>query len=149
MKELQPRYIRISIGRIDNPPSVDYSSMNTHTLRNLKYEFYKGGNSTEEANNITNYDFSYIDSAISLIHSFGAEPFITMDYMPFNLSRDTTPEYQGLMGLIYNLAYDNSIRNSPPSDNAVYGRVMYHFIKHCYQKYGVKYFEHWNEPDQQ
>ncbi|HOK37460.1 MAG TPA: hypothetical protein P5312_02035 [Bacteroidales bacterium] len=149
MSELQPRYIRISIGRMDNPPDTSYYSNNTEVLRNLKYEFYKGGNTLSDANNLNNYDFSYIDSAITLIKFFGAEPFITMDYMPFNLSRDTTPEYQALMGLIYNLAYDNSIRNSPPSDNNVYGRVMYHFVKHCYETHNVRYFEHWNEPDQQ
>ena len=26
---------------------------------------------------------------------------------------------------------------------------MYQLIKHCYNSFGVKYFEHWNEPDQQ
>ncbi|MCO5267484.1 MAG: T9SS type A sorting domain-containing protein [Brumimicrobium sp.] len=149
MAELKPRFIRISIGRMDNPPDTSYYSKKTNILRNLRYEFYKGGNSMADANNLANYDFSYIDSAIAKIKSIGAEPFITMDYMPFTLSRDTTPEYQAAMGLIYNLAYDNSIRNSPPQNNAVYGRVMYHFIKHCYQTYGAKYFEHWNEPDQQ
>ena len=149
MTELKPRFIRMSIGRMDNPPDTSYYSINTNVLRNLKYEFYKGGNSIAEADNPANYDFTYIDSAIAKVKSIGAEPFITMDYMPFTLSRDTTPEYQPLMTLIYNLAYDNSVRNSPPRDNAVYGRVMYHFIKHCYQTHGVRYFEHWNEPDQQ
>ncbi len=149
MEALKPRFIRISIGRVDNPSTTNYSSTNTNILRNLKYEFYKGRNTMVDANDLSNYNFSFIDSAISQIQSLGAEPFITMDYMPFTLSRDTTPEYQAAMALIHNLAYDNSIRNAPPSNNAVYGRVMYHFIKHCYQKFGVKYFEHWNEPDQQ
>ncbi|MEO7081185.1 MAG: T9SS type A sorting domain-containing protein, partial [Flavobacteriales bacterium] len=62
---------------------------------------------------------------------------------------DTVPNYQAAMGLLYILAYDNSIRNSPPANNAVYGRVMYHLIKHCNDTFGVTYFEHWNEPDQQ
>jgi len=148
MAKLQPRYIRVSLGRIDNPPNTDYSSTNTTVLRNLPYEFYKGGNNIIDANNISNYNFSYIDSMISLVQSVGAEPFVTMDYMPFNLSSDTVPNYQGMLPFVYNLAYDNTIRNSPPADNAVYGRVMYQFIKHCYTNYGVTYFEHWNEPDQ-
>ena len=86
MAELQPRYIRISIGRIDNPPDTNYSSTNTNVLRNLPYEFYKGGNNMVDANNLSNYDFTYIDSMITAVQSMGAEPFITMDYMPFTLS---------------------------------------------------------------
>lgn len=149
MARVQPRFIRVSIGRADNPPNTDYYSMDPAVLKNLPYEFYKGGNSLAAANELGNYDFSFLDSTINLVRSIGAEPFITMDYMPFTLSSDTTPEYQAAMGLIYNLAYDNTIRNSPPANNAVYGRVMYHLIKHCYDTFGVTYFEHWNEPDQQ
>lgn len=149
MQVLKPRYIRISLGRMDNPPDTAYFSSNPNTLRHLKYEFYSGKNTLDDADDPENYHFEYIDSAISLIQSIGAIPFITMDYMPYTLSRDTTPEYQAAMGLVYSLAYDNSIRNSPPADPAVYGRVMYHLIKHCYSNFGVTYFEHWNEPDQQ
>ena len=148
MKELKPRYVRISIGRIDNPPDTNYSSSNINILRNLKYEFYKGENSILAADDPTNYDFSFIDSIITVVKSIGAEPFITMDYMPFTLSRTQIPRYQPTMSLIYNLAFDNGIRNAPPADNAVYGRVMYHFIKHCHSVHGARYFEHWNEPDQ-
>ncbi len=149
MEKLKPRFIRISIGRADNPPDTNYYSSNTTILKNLPYEFYRGNNTMGEANNLSNYNFSYIDAQIKLVQSIGAQPFLTMDYMPFNLSTDTIPNYQATMGLIYNLAYDNTIRNSPPSNNAVYGRVMYQLIKHCYDKFGVTYFEHWNEPDQQ
>ncbi len=149
MDILKPRFIRISIGRADNPPDTSYYSSNTDILKNLPYEFYRGANNLVDANNLGNYDFSYIDSMIALVQSIGAEPFMTMDYMPFNLSSDTIPNYQAAMFLVYNLAYDNTIRNAPPSNNAVYGRVMYQLIKHCYNKFGVTYFEHWNEPDQQ
>lgn len=149
MKKLKPRFIRVSIGRADNPPDTSYYSSNTTILKNLPYEFYKGGNNLTDANNLSNYNFSYIDSMIMLVQSIGAEPFLTLDYMPFTLSSDTIPNYQPLMALIYNFGYDNTIRNAPPSNDAVYGRVMYHLIKHCYHSYGVRYFEHWNEPDQQ
>jgi len=149
MTTLKPRFIRISIGRADNPPDTNYYSSNTNILKNLPYEFYKGNNNLTDANNLNNYNFSYIDSMIRLVQAIGAEPFLTMDYMPFNLSSDTIPNYQPAMALVYNLAYDNTIRNAPPSDNSVYGRVMYQLIKHCYDSYGVTYFEHWNEPDQQ
>ncbi|CAN5171763.1 hypothetical protein BH09BAC5_BH09BAC5_13460 [soil metagenome] len=149
MNILEPRFIRISIGRADNPPDTNYYSSNTNILKNLPYEFYKGGNNLTDANNLSYYDFWYIDSMITLVQSIGAEPFLTLDYMPFNLSSDTIPNYQPAMALVYNLAYDNSIRNAPPSNNAVYGRVMYQLIKHCYNSFGVTYFEFWNEPDQQ
>lgn len=148
MELLQPRFIRVSIGRADNPPDTNYYSTDTQILKNLPYEFYKGANNLSAANDLGNYNFNYIDSMITLVQSIGAEPFITLDYMPFTLSSDTVPNYQAAMGLVYNLAYDNSIRNAPPANNAVYGRVMYHLIKHCYEKFGVAYFEHWNEPDQ-
>lgn len=148
MKKLKPRFIRVSIGRADNPPDTSYYSNYTSVLKNLPYEFYKGANNLTEADDLNNYDFSYIDSMIRLVQSIGAEPFITLDYMQFNLSSNTIPKYNPWMWLIYNLAYDNAIRNAPPSDNAVYGRVIYQLIKHCYDAFGVTYFEHWNEPDQ-
>lgn len=100
MAKLQPRYIRISIGRVDNPPDTSYSSTNTNVLRNLPYEFYKGGNNMSDANNLSNYDFTFIDSMIRVVQSIGAEPFLTMDYMPFNLSSDTVPNYQGVLPVI-------------------------------------------------
>lgn len=149
MNKLKPRFIRISIGRADNPPDTNYYTKNTTILKNLPYEFYKGGNNLTDANNLSNFNFAYIDSMIALVKSIGAEPFLTLDYMPFNLSSDTIPNYQPAMGLVYNLAYDNTIRNAPPSNDTVYGRVMYQLIKHCNTKFGVTYFEHWNEPDQQ
>lgn len=149
MAKLEPRYIRVSLGRVDNPPDTNYFSTNTTVLRNLPYEFYKGGNSMAEANDLSNYDFTFIDSTINVVQSMGAEPFLTMDYMPFNLSSDTIPDYQALLPIVYYLGYNNTIRNAPPATNAVYGRVMYQLIKHCYTNFGVTYFEHWNEPDQQ
>ncbi len=94
MARVQPRFIRVSIGRADNPPNMDYYSMDPAVLKNLPYEFYKGGNNLADANDFANYDFTFVDSTIDLVRSIGAEPFITMDYMPFTLSSDTTPEYQ-------------------------------------------------------
>ena len=121
MAELQPRYIRISIGRIDNPPDTNYSSTNTNVLRNLPYEFYKGGNNMVDANNLSNYDFTYIDSMITAVQSMGAEPFITMDYMPFTLSSDTVPNYQAALSIIYNLAQyaTNGKSNGPKTISGI------------------------------
>ncbi|GEM_PF-923300 len=149
MAQLKPRYIRISLGRMDNPPDTNYFSTDIPTLRRLPYEFYTGACTMAAADNPANYNFGYIDSMLRVIQRIGALPFITMDYMPYTLSADTIPDYNGLISPLYYLGYNNSIRNSPPRDYAVYGRVIYQLIRHCYTEYGATYFEHWNEPDQQ
>jgi hypothetical protein len=148
MGHLNPRYIRVSSGRFENPPDSIYFSTNTRTLKNIWTEFYKGPVTLAGANDISNYYFSYVDSLSDVVHSVGAEPFFDLAYMPFVLSADTTPNYIGTIPLTHLYSWDNSIRNSPPSNNAVYGRVIYQLIKHLHLQKGVRYFELWNEPDQ-
>ena len=103
MQKLQARYIRISLGRMDNPPDTNYFSADINTLKNLPYEFYRGANDLNAANDLTNYHFQYIDSLIELVQSIGAKPFITLDYMPFTLSSDTLPDYNALLPILYYL----------------------------------------------
>ncbi len=103
--ELKPRFIRVSIGRMDNPPDTSYFSRDTNVLRNLRYEFYRGGNNMADADNLSNYNFSYIDSLIEVVKSVGAEPFITMDYMPFTLSRNNVPNYRVILWPFYQFWY--------------------------------------------
>jgi len=146
MQQLRPRFIRVSIGRADSPPDTNYYSTNTSILRQLPCEFYRGGNSMAEAEDDSNYRFDYLDSLLQTVYDIGAEPFLSLDYMPFTLSSDTTPTPPN--PFIHYLAFNNSIRNAPPADNAVFGRVFYKLIKHCYEQFGTRYFEFWNEPDQ-
>jgi hypothetical protein len=148
MNLLNPRYIRVSSGRFENPADTGYFSTSALTLKNLWTEFYKGGNSISAANDLGNYDFSYVDSLADVVHSVGAEPFFDLAYMPFTLSKDTTPSYLAGVPFTHLYSWDNSIRNSPPDDVQVYSRVMYQLIKHLNQIKGVTYFELWNEPDQ-
>ena len=148
MNKLQPRYIRVSSGRFESPPDSTYFSKNIQTLKNLWTEFYKGPSTLAGADNLSNYDFTYVDSLSDVVISIGAEPFFDLAYMPFVLSSDQTPDYPGTVPLTHLYSWDNSIRNSPPSNIEVYGRVMYQLINHLYQLKGVKYFELWNEPDQ-
>ncbi len=41
-------------------------------LRNLPYEFYKGGNSMADPHNLSKYDFTYVDSVIKVVQLIGA-----------------------------------------------------------------------------
>lgn len=148
MSKIKPRYVRVSSGRFENPPDITYFSESTTTLRNLWTEFYKGPNTLAGAHDLSYYDFSYVDSLADVVFAMGAKPFFDLAYMPFSLSSDTTPDYNALLPGLYLLAWDNSIRNSPPSDLQVYSKVMYQLIKHLNQNKGVEYFELWNEPDQ-
>jgi len=140
--------IRLSIGRADSPPDTNYYSSNTQILKNLGCEFYRGANTLAAAADPSNYHFSYLDSLIDIAKPISQDITLGLDYMPFTLSSDTVPNYNGLINLIHYLAFDNSIRNSPPADTAVYGEVMYQLIKHCYDTHQITEFEFWNEPDQ-
>lgn len=148
IQKLRPRYIRVSTGRFENPHDSTYFSTHRPTLKNLWTEFYKGPLSLAGAYNLSHYDFSYVDSLTDVVSAMGAEPFFDLAYMPFVLSSDTIPDYHASVPLTHLYSWDNSIRNSPPSDVAVYARVMYQLIKHLNQQKGVQYFELWNEPDQ-
>ena len=139
MDQLRPRYIRVSIGRADNPPDTDYYSTDTDVLKNLNSI---AGEFNERCRRAIMTSRSLIPCSHWLVNRCTA--FITMDYMPFTLSSDTTR----------NIRVPASCISSPTTmaselttcDNGVW-QVMYHLIKHCYDTYGVTYFEHWNEPD--
>mgnify|MGYP000120423439 CR=1 FL=1 len=134
MDRLKPRTIRHSIGAFTNPSTEDYYSTDIEILKNLPPEFYRGPNTLAGADDLNNYHFEYLDSLITVFETIGAEPFLVLDYMPFTLSSDQTAEYNPLGHLF---SWDNSIRNSPPSDYAVFGRVMYQTIKYAHEELGV------------
>ena len=148
MNDLKIRSLRLSIGRADTPPDTNYYSTNTSILRNLPCEFYRGTNTISDAQDTNNYHFDYLDSLLTIGNNISEEILLGIDYMPFTLSSDTTVNNNGLVNAVHYYAFDNSIRNSPPRDTAVYGEVMYNLIKFCHNNYGVKHFEFWNEPDQ-
>ncbi|MCL4280952.1 MAG: hypothetical protein KJZ58_01695 [Flavobacteriales bacterium] len=151
MAQLKPRSIRVSTGRYDDPGTAADYSTDTAVLRNLPSEFYRGPNTLAGADDPANYDFSYVDSLVDVVHAMGAEPFLDMAAMPITLSSVDTPAY---VPYVYDnppchlFSWDNGIRTAPPADPAVYGRVFYHLVKHLYDTRGVRWFEVWNEPDQ-
>jgi len=151
MNTLKPRSIRVSTGRFDDPHSADYYSSDTVVLRNLPTEWYHGPNTMAGVNDLSNYDFTYIDSLVDVVRSIGAEPFVEFAAMPFDLSSVHTPTYFGCIEWpipCHLFGWDNAIRTAPPADNAVYGRAVYQLIKHLYTTRNVTWFEGWNEPDQ-
>lgn len=151
MARLKPRFVRVSTARFDDPHSADYYSTDTTVLKNLWTEFYRGPNTMAGANQPSNYDFSYVDSLTDVVHAMGAEPFLDMASMPFTLASVDTPAYFPCVYWdppCHLLSWDNGIRQAPPSDPLVYGRVFYQLMKHLYVTRNVKWFEVWNEPDQ-
>ncbi len=151
MNTLKPRSIRVSTGRFDDPATADYYSTDTTILRNLPTEWYHGPNTMAGVNDPSNYDFTYIDSLVDVVRSIGAEPFVEFAAMPFDLSSVHTPTYFSCLEWpvpCHLFGWDNAIRTAPPADNAVYGRAVYHLIKHLYTTRNVTWFEGWNEPDQ-
>lgn len=151
MARLKPRFIRVSTARFDDPYSADYYSTDTTVLKNLWTEFYRGPGTMAGANELGNYDFSYVDSLIDVVHALGAEPFLDMASMPFTLASVDTPVYFPCVYWdppCHLFGWDNGIRQAPPTDPSVYGRVFYQLVKHLYVTRDVKWFEVWNEPDQ-
>ncbi|MCC6939475.1 MAG: T9SS type A sorting domain-containing protein [Flavobacteriales bacterium] len=151
MNDLKPRSIRVSTGRYDDPPSADFYSSDTAVLRNLWTEWYRGPNTIAGVNDLSNFDFTYVDSLVDVVQAIGAEPYVEFAAMPFDLSSVQTPTYFGCVGWpvpCHIFSWDNAIRTAPPADNAVYGRAVYQLIKHLYTTRNVTWFEAWNEPDQ-
>lgn len=137
--EIRPRFIRVTNYMFENPPSPDHVSNDTTVLKGLWPEFYLGPNTLAGADDSTNYDLSFVDSLVHTVQSYGSEVFMNLSFTPFTLAANQVPSG--------GVAWPNGIRNGPPSDPQVYGRVMYHFVKHCYEQHGVRWFEAWNEPD--
>jgi len=151
MTRLKPRFVRVSTARFDDPHSADSYSTDTTVLKDLWTEFYRGPNTMAGANDPDQYDFSYVDSLIDVVHAMGAEPFLDMASMPFTLASVDTPAYFPCLYWdppCHLLGWDNGIRQAPPVDPLVYGRVFYQLVKHLYTTRGVTWFEVWNEPDQ-
>ena len=139
MAQIRPRFLRVTNYMFENPPTPDHVSADTTVLKQLPEEFYDGPNTLAGADDPANYDFTYIDSLVATVRSYGSEPFLNLSFTPFPLAANKAPSGSVL--------WDNTVRNGPASDPMVYGRVMYHFVKHCYDELGVTWFEGWNEPD--
>lgn len=151
VQDLQVRSWRVSVGRweVGTPPPAGATSDDAQTLINVEREYYRGANSLAEADDLSNYDFSYLDAQLDALTQLGVEPFVSFDYMPFTLAKiqDTNNAYN-IAKTDSQYSFSNGIRTSAPQDAAVYARVVYHTIKHIMQRYpNIEYFEIGNEPE--
>ena len=88
-----------------------------------------------DENNPENYEFAYTDRLLSLLHDNGVEPFFRLG---------VTIENHHML---------RPFRIFPPKDCGKWARICEHIIRHYNEggahgyKYGIPYWEIWNEPD--
>ncbi len=161
LADLAPRSWRCSIGRweVGFPPPAGADSLDPGVLATIDREFYRGPPTMIGADDPLNYDFTYVDALLGGLVAQGVEPFLCFDYMPFTLAAEQDPANLNNAnvhspGTPYStLSFSNGIRTSPPSDNAVYARVVRNAMRHARglfagtTDFGVEWFEVGNEPD--
>jgi xylan 1,4-beta-xylosidase len=87
------------------------------------------------------YNFSYVDQAYDGLLQHGVRPFVELSFMPRKLaSRDA----------LHAFWYKQNV--APPKDWSKWDDLIYQFIKHLVDRYGMDevqkwYFEVWNEPN--
>lgn len=96
-----------------------------------------------------NYDFTYFENVLSVVDSFGAVPFVSLDHMPRALSSGSSLDIPTC-----NWTHSNGISNAPPTDYEVYASAALHFIRHYIDGWAggvtredMTHWEIWNEPD--
>ncbi|MBI3500234.1 MAG: T9SS type A sorting domain-containing protein [Bacteroidetes bacterium] len=154
MQQVQPRYWRCSVGRweMGYPAPFSGNPNDTTVLKTIPREYYRGGNDLTSANNPANYYFTYLDDQLTKIELTGAKPYLCFDYMPFTLSSQQNPNNPN-NDSVAGGSFSNGIRTAPPSNPAVYARVVRNTIRHLKglfagtTDFGIKYFEIGNEPD--
>lgn len=82
-----------------------------------------------DADGVPQYDWTELDRIIDAVYLSGAEPFISVSYMPPALARDT----------VY----------GPPHDLALWQELVYQTVYHLNveREFGIRYWEVWNEPN--
>jgi xylan 1,4-beta-xylosidase len=106
---------------------------------------------TEDANGSPVYNYRIVDSIFDTYMKRGIKPLAQLGFMPQALSTHPEP---------YRLYWKPGIPNSgftigwayPPKDYKKWGDLVYHWVKHCVDRYGKKEVESWdwevwNEPD--
>ena len=106
---------------------------------------------TEDAQGNPIYNYRIVDSIFDTYMKLGIKPLAQLSFMPQALSTKPDP---------YTLHWHPGLHNSefgigwayPPKDYKKWGDLVYHWVKHCVERYGKKeveswYWEVWNEPD--
>lgn len=131
---------RVSIGRWE---------LGTYpTLAEIAEREYFTGRTLADAHDPTKYNWRYMDKLFSQVANTGMKPFISIDYMPKSLAKNTKEVYKWPEA-----TFSNDIRNGPPADSQVFAEVITYIIKHYNQGWAngyyrnYQYWELWNEPD--
>jgi len=155
-QSVQPRSWRCSVGRweVSTPPPTGGDSLLPSVLATVDREFYRGPNTLAGADDPGSYDFTYLDEQLAHIQSLGAKPFLCFDYMPFTLSAQQNPFNANNLSVANpDFSFSNGIRTAPPSDPAVYARVVRNTARHVRglfvgeTDFEVDAIEIGNEPD--
>ncbi|MGZ3964294.1 MAG: GH39 family glycosyl hydrolase [Mucilaginibacter sp.] len=106
---------------------------------------------TEDAQGNPIYNYRIVDSIFDTYMKLGIKPLAQLSFMPQALSTKPDP---------YTLHWHPGLPNNefgigwayPPKDYKKWGELVYHWVKHCVERYGRKeveswYWEVWNEPD--
>jgi xylan 1,4-beta-xylosidase len=106
---------------------------------------------TEDANGNPVYDWTIIDRIFDTYIERGMKPLAQMGFMPEALSSDPQPyKHNWKPGDPYDDIYLGW--RFPPKDYEKWGELIYQWVKHSVERYGVNeveswYWELWNEPD--
>ena len=109
--------------------------------------FIDAGNGLD-TNDDASYALGYVRSVIDAATAFGAEPFVSIDYMPLALSFNQIPNRTDCT-----TTYMNAVTNNRPQDNAVFASAVAGLVQRVVEGSGlegpraVTYWEIWNEPE--
>jgi xylan 1,4-beta-xylosidase len=106
---------------------------------------------TEDASGKPKYDWTVIDRIFDTYLERRMKPLVEIGFMPQALSIHPEPyRHFWKPGDNYNDIYTGW--SYPPKDYAIWGELVFQWVRHSVQKYGRKeveswYWEVWNEPD--
>jgi xylan 1,4-beta-xylosidase len=95
----------------------------------------------EDAQGVSQYNFTYVDQIYDGLLANGVRPFIELSFMPKKLAAHE---------VLHPFWYKPDV--SPPKDWDKWSDLMAHFAQHLVDRYGIDevsqwYFEVWNEPN--
>jgi xylan 1,4-beta-xylosidase len=120
----------------DGTPSLKWGSTNAYT---------------EDKNGKPLYNWKIVDSIFDTYVSRKMRPLVEIGFMPEALSSRPQPyRHKWRSGAPYSEIFTGWAY--PPKDHKKWSELVYHWVKHCVEKYGRKeveswYWELWNEPN--
>ena len=106
---------------------------------------------TEDSQGNPVYSWTILDKIFDTYIQRGLKPYVEIGFMPEALSIKPEPyKHSWTPATQYNSIYTGWTQ--PPKDYAKWGDLVYNWVLHCIDRYGVEeveqwYWEVWNEPD--